>query len=150
MWKINIRQLTSKSPPHIRFDAKKKTLGWCQFLLISWAKLPQMMWYLMSTFINKFTLISNHSWLYCEAIAWFPWNFGTKFYFFTPGARSNGRSKTFIPKPWLVTVKLLLNTILLNLKIVCHLGELNFIENCTKNSDFRLLSDITVDQYQSD
>jgi len=44
----------------------------------------------------------------------------------------------------------LLNTILLNLKIVCHLSELDFIKNFTKNSDFRLLSDITVDQYQSD
>ena len=47
----------------------------------------------------------------------------------------------------MVTAKLLLNTIMLKLKIVCHLSKLDIIENCTKNSDFRHLSGITVDQY---
>ena len=48
-------------------------------------------------------------------------------------------NKTLRAQTWLVIIKLLPYTVLLNLKIVCHLAELNSIKNYSKTIDFSIL-----------
>ena len=65
-------------------------------------------------------------------------NFGNIFYFFVPRTQSNKDNKTLQAQILLITIKLLPYTVLLNLKIVCHLAELNSIKNDSKT--IRLVS----------
>ena len=70
------------------------------------------------------------------------------FYFFISGVQNNEDRKTLQAQTWLIAIKILPYTVLLNLKIVCHLGELNFITNYSKTSDFHHLILATVNDYQ--
>ena len=64
------------------------------------------------------------------------WNI---FYIFIPSVQSNEGSKTLQAKMWMVTIKRLPYTVLLNLEIVCHLGKLNAIKDYSKLSTFTAL-----------
>ena len=70
------------------------------------------------------------------------------FYVFVSGAQSNKDNKTLQVQTSLVTIKLLPYTVLLNLKIVCHLAEPNSIKNYSKTIDLFRFILATVDNYQ--
>ena len=69
------------------------------------------------------------------------------FYIFVPRGQSNKDSKTLQVQIWLVTIELLPHTVLLNLKIVCHLAELNSIKNYSETINLFRFILATVDNY---
>ena len=75
-------------------------------------------------------------------------NFGNILYIFVPVAQSNKDNKTLQAQTWLLTIKLLTYTVLLNLKIVCHLAKLNSINNYSKTIDVFHFILAYVDNYQ--
>ena len=67
---------------------------------------------------------------------------------FVSGAQSNRNNKTLQAQTWLVTINLLPYTVVLNLKTVCHLVELNSIKNDSKTINFFHFILATVDNCQ--
>ena len=74
-------------------------------------------------------------------------NFGNTFYVFVPWVQNNEVNKPYRLKTWLGTIKLLPHTVLLNLGIVCDLGELDSIKDYSKTINFPHLIHATIDSY---
>ena len=59
--------------------------------------------------------------------------------FWISGAQINEGSKTLQAQTWLVAIKLLPHTVLLNFEIACKLGELISIKNYSKTIGYYFL-----------